>query len=436
MGGYGSGKTTLARFLSERLGILPYDLDRVAFGDGNGPPAQPRSLASFVDQLMAEDCWIVDGNYVRWVEPLLARADLILLLDIPAPRAMWRFLRREFTVSVPSQRRPGLWHAIRVSSRYYLDGGRRSSVDGIGLLETRSTAVAELARFAHKIRHHRSSRDAASGVGSPPESVMAARRSRLSMAHAAAAFVTTHNRDGDLRFWYDAGDRYRGIYLAIASANFWEFRLVGADFPDSADIATGRQRPIAVGNRIALMTSREAPLELARRRMKSLGLRLELIDQRAIGSGAESFELAIIELSPSADADVLPLSLGEMVPRHGTIRGHRGGIQVVTRPRRWHYAAELGVESAIAGSLANRMGYLRVTGSLEGGPVGVGVLARDLTRFLSRRVLPAGRKNVDVYLPVERLGDAAAVIVQTWDRRRSGALAIDAMEIVCARGET
>lgn len=435
MGGYGSGKTTLAQILSERLGILPYELDRVVFGDGSGPPAQPRSLASFVDQLTAEDCWIADGNYVHWAEPLLARADLILFLDTSWPWAMWRALKRELTAGSRGQPRPGLRHAMRVCSRYYFDE-RRSSVNATGLLETRSTALAELARFAHKIRHCRSSRDAVSHVGSPPESVMAARRSNLSLAHAAAAFVRQHNRDGDLRFWYDAGDRHRGIYLAIASAHFWEHRLVSADFPDWTDIATGRQRPMAVGRRIALMTSREAPLELARGRMKSSGLRLELIDRQVIGHASESFELAIIELTPSEDAIVLPLALGEMIPIHGTIRRRRGGIQVVTRPRRWHYAAELDIESSIADTLANGTGYLHVKGSLEGGPVGIGVLARDRTRFLSRLGLPAERETVDAYLPIERLGAAAAVIVQAWDRRRSGELAIDAMEIVCVRGET
>ena len=434
VGGCASGKTTLARRLSEKLGILHYELDRVAFGDGTGPPAQPRSRASFVDQLAAEDCWIADGDYVHWVEPLLARADLILFLDTSWPTATWRALKRELTARSAGEPRLGLWPALRACSRYHFDW-RRASVTATGVLETRSTALAELARFAHKIRHCRSARDAVSHVATPPEFVMAARRPDLSMAHAAAAFVRQHDLDGELRFWYDAGDRHRGVYLLIAAAHCWESRLVGTDFPDWTDIATGRQRPIAVGRRIALMTSREAPLELARAWMQSFGLRLELIDQQVIGHASESFELAIIELTPSEDAIVLPLSLGEMIPIHGTIRRRAGGLQVVTPPKRWHYAAELEIESAIAETLANRMGYLHVKGSLEGGPVGIGVLARDRTSFLSRLALPAERETVDVYLPIERLGDATAVIVQAWDRRRSGELTIDAMEIVCAPGE-
>ena len=95
------------------MGIIPYELDHVVYGDGSGMPCEPRSLAAFVDQLAAEDSWVVDGNYATWVDPLLAKADLIILLDVPRLTAVWRVVKREVTGGVSALRGTRFWCFMR-----------------------------------------------------------------------------------------------------------------------------------------------------------------------------------------------------------------------------------------------------------------------------------------------------------------------------------
>jgi predicted kinase len=66
IGGSGVGKSTLARALSDKLGILAYDVDRVVDRDGRGVPTPPCVRAAFVDRLAAEERWILDCNHVGW----------------------------------------------------------------------------------------------------------------------------------------------------------------------------------------------------------------------------------------------------------------------------------------------------------------------------------------------------------------------------------
>lgn len=432
LGGPGSGKTTLATSLSAVLGTVHYKLDDIVYGHGNGAPASRRSLAAFAEQLAGEDSWVLDGNYVDWVGPLMARADVILLMDVPWPTAMWRVLKRELKARLDGHLRPRFWPFLHTCRHYYLDQ-RSLLIDPLGVPATRPASLSALAPFAHKVRRCRNVDAALVHVGVPSAAAVTARRGRLSMLDDALAFVREHGRDHDLWFWYDAAERYRGIYLAVASAHFWEHRLISMDFPGLTDVATGGRRPIPVGRRIALMTARERPLAAADDGLAALGLRLDRVATRTIQYESDAFELAIVIPVQSDDAVVTVLPLRHMRSQDGAVRHRHSGVDVVTSPRPWHYAAELYVPSDIRNAFSNRTGYLRLRGAVSGGPVGIGVLDHGLAGFVSREALPASPKEIDVYLPIARLGDAAAVIVQTWDRPRAGTLSIRSMEFVCAK---
>jgi hypothetical protein len=427
MGGLGSGKSTVARALSAKLGILSYDVDRVVYGDGRGTATSPHSLAAFAGQLAAEERWIADCNHVRWVEPLLARADALVWLDVPRLVVARQLLKRELIHGDGWRHLPALRQYMRRWWAFHFDGrGARVDVDGLPL--TRAALVEALSRFSAKVRRYSDGRQALDDfVPAPADATSAA---TLPMAQAAAAFVRAHDRARNLWLWYDASDPYRGVYLAIAAAGFWNDRLVAADLPSRTDVATGRRHPFPLGDRVAMLTSCEASLDAALRGLESHGIRARPIARQRIASGRESFDVVVVEPSPSPAAPMRPLAVDRMKPRHGAVMRRGGAVRVVTPPRRWHYAAELDLSSVLADGLADRVGYLRLTGTLERGPVGVGVLGRDESSFLSRRALALRGQPVDVYLPIARLGDASSVVVQSWSRRRRGTLVIDAMAVV------
>ena len=105
----GAGKTTLAREIARRLGYRHIELD----GLYHQPDWQPRPEDEFrqaVTAALRGDDWIIDGNYSVVRPIVLARADLVIWLDLPRPLVMRQLvlhtLRRRLT-------RQTLWNGNR-----------------------------------------------------------------------------------------------------------------------------------------------------------------------------------------------------------------------------------------------------------------------------------------------------------------------------------
>lgn len=101
IGGPGSGKTTLAKQLSEELQIPHYDLDDLQWdnGAGYGTKRDPSERDALLAQLLSKDDWIIEGVYYAWCERCFADADRIYLLEVPRRvyrrRIIRRFIRRK-----------------------------------------------------------------------------------------------------------------------------------------------------------------------------------------------------------------------------------------------------------------------------------------------------------------------------------------------------
>ena len=93
MGGPGSGKSTLARMLGERTGLPVHHMDHIHYSAG----WQPRPLAAKLamhDAVVARDEWIFEGGLSAGYESRAARADLVVLLDVPLVQRLFRVIRR------------------------------------------------------------------------------------------------------------------------------------------------------------------------------------------------------------------------------------------------------------------------------------------------------------------------------------------------------
>lgn len=87
----GSGKTTLAAVLADRLGSKFIDIDELHWG----PDWTPRStFREELDQATTNDRWVAAGNYSATRELTWGRADTIVWLDYPALLVFWRLLKR------------------------------------------------------------------------------------------------------------------------------------------------------------------------------------------------------------------------------------------------------------------------------------------------------------------------------------------------------
>ena len=96
----GTGKTALARRLSERFGVRHVELDGLNW-EANWVQAPTEVFRERVAEATTEDGWVVDGNYQKTHDITWPRATMIVWLDYPLPLILWRLglriLRRAVT---------------------------------------------------------------------------------------------------------------------------------------------------------------------------------------------------------------------------------------------------------------------------------------------------------------------------------------------------
>lgn len=93
VGTSGSGKSTVARMIAERIGLPHYATDPFYWEQG-WRPAPADQVNAQIDAVLAEPAWVLDGNFEdRW-QDIWNRADLIVWLDYSLPRVLWQVATR------------------------------------------------------------------------------------------------------------------------------------------------------------------------------------------------------------------------------------------------------------------------------------------------------------------------------------------------------
>lgn len=113
IGNSGSGKSTVARGLAERLGTQWVELDAI-FHQPGWRPLDHEAFRARVAHLAAGDEWVVDGNYSAVADLVQARADSIVWLDLARSAVMRQLLLRTLTRLVCNVE---LWNGNRESWR-------------------------------------------------------------------------------------------------------------------------------------------------------------------------------------------------------------------------------------------------------------------------------------------------------------------------------
>ncbi len=157
LGGPGSGKTFLAKILSEMTGIAPTDLDEL-FWDNTASDyntrRSPDERDCLLKELVDEDQWIVEGVYHAWVVESFEKADMIIILCTPVWLRHWRILRR-FVLGklncadhLRRETLAGQWALLKWNHAYEKDNLRRTREH----LKPFSSKVREFSSAAKALR--------------------------------------------------------------------------------------------------------------------------------------------------------------------------------------------------------------------------------------------------------------------------------------------
>ena len=94
LGYVGSGKSVLARHISQKLAIPKLELDDIAF-DKNWKSVDRSLILPEIALFMEQESWIIDGNYGDLLqEERLKMADKIIFVMLPRVQCLMRALKR------------------------------------------------------------------------------------------------------------------------------------------------------------------------------------------------------------------------------------------------------------------------------------------------------------------------------------------------------
>ncbi len=96
IGSPGSGKTTLAKALSQQLHLPLIHLDRLYWQE-NWQVTPREKFDALLSQELNRPEWIIDGNYNRTLPLRLQYCDTVIFLDFPRMTCLFGVLKRTMT---------------------------------------------------------------------------------------------------------------------------------------------------------------------------------------------------------------------------------------------------------------------------------------------------------------------------------------------------
>lgn len=137
----GSGKSTFALKLSQRLGLPLFHLDKYFFVQG----WQERDYDEFLDiqrELVEQEQWIIDGNATKSFEMRFSRADVVLYFRFNRLLCLWRIFKRLICKDPHiSDRAEGCSENVRLRLIRYLWGFDKRAKKSIEVLRAKYPSV-------------------------------------------------------------------------------------------------------------------------------------------------------------------------------------------------------------------------------------------------------------------------------------------------------
>lgn len=102
IGTSGSGKSTFAQMLSEKLGYPYVEMDAIFWGKDWYYPSDEEFFSKLKARL-STDTWVLDGNYTRTIPIKWKEVDTIIWIDYSYPRTLYQALKRAISRSISQQ---------------------------------------------------------------------------------------------------------------------------------------------------------------------------------------------------------------------------------------------------------------------------------------------------------------------------------------------
>ncbi|MCB9421959.1 MAG: AAA family ATPase [Ardenticatenaceae bacterium] len=93
IGTTGSGKTTLARQLAQKLELTHVEIDSLHWGP-DWIPVPDDAFRQRIREALPTERWVIDGNYRKVRDIIWPRAEAVIWLDYPLVVVLWRLLCR------------------------------------------------------------------------------------------------------------------------------------------------------------------------------------------------------------------------------------------------------------------------------------------------------------------------------------------------------
>ncbi|MCG5214816.1 P-loop NTPase family protein [Streptosporangium soli] len=137
VGSSGSGKSHLARELASILGAPVIHLDAVYF-DEEWEPLPAEKFEAAQRALVADQRWVIDGNYNSTLRVRLEACDTVVMMDVPTWAALWGIVSRQVRYG-RGQHGAGVYNRIHWGVVKYVATYRR---------QMRLKVLAKIERFA------------------------------------------------------------------------------------------------------------------------------------------------------------------------------------------------------------------------------------------------------------------------------------------------